>query len=102
MLTIITKLLKHDLEPNIMTPHNVLDLELGHAHVFNPDFRNILSVLAGGRLRLLLRFGTGAHHLTRSENQSCCFGIADSHDCRGKSFWFILDVLTVVGYCFQI
>ena len=68
MLPIITKLLQHNLKAHIMTPHNILDLKLSHLHVFIPNFRNILSVLAGGGLRLLLGFGTSANHLARRED----------------------------------
>ena len=77
-----------------MRAHNVLNLEVSEFDVFVPNLLELLRVSKCCSLAVLLRFGSCADHLPRCEDQSCSFGISNTHDSRCKSFRFILYIPT--------
>jgi hypothetical protein len=89
------KRFKLNFEAHVMRANNVLDGEIRQVDVGVSNFLELLCVVLGGGLRFLLGFGSSADHFARLENEGSRFWLSDSHDCRGKTFWLVLDILSI-------
>jgi hypothetical protein len=76
--------LQADGEFDITGTDDVLDLEVRELGV-ETEFLDDTSVLAGSKLGVILRLGTGDDHLARGEDQSGGLGLTDTHDDGGKT-----------------
>lgn len=82
-----------DRELDVAGSDNVLDLEVGELGV-ETKLLDDTSVLARGKLRIILRLGTSHNHLARSEDQSSGFWVANTHDNSGETLGVVLFALS--------
>jgi hypothetical protein len=76
--------LETDRELDVAAADDVLDLEVRELGV-ETELLDDTSVLAGSKLGVILRLGTGDDHLARGEDQSGGLGLTDTHDDGGKT-----------------
>lgn len=76
--------LQTDGEFDIAGADDVLDLEVRELGV-KAELLDDTGVLAGCKLGVILRLGTGNDHLARGEDQSGGLGLTDTHDDGGKT-----------------
>lgn len=62
----------------------VLDLEVRELGV-EAELLDDTRILAAGKLRVILRLGTGDDHLARGKDQGGRLGLADTHDNSGET-----------------
>lgn len=78
------KTLQTDWELDVARADNVLNLEVGELGI-EPELLNDTSVLARGKLAVVLRLGAGNDHLARGEDQCSGLWITDAHDDSRKA-----------------
>lgn len=76
--------LKTDRELDVARADNVLDLEVGELGV-ETELLDDTGVFARGKLRVILRLGTGDNHLARCEDKGGSLGFTDTHDNGGET-----------------
>lgn len=89
------KRFQFNLETHVMRTNNVLNRKVRQVDGGVSNFLELLCVVLGGGLRFLLGFGSSADHFARLENEGSRFWLSDSHDCRSKTFWLVLDILSI-------
>lgn len=71
-------------ELDVATTDDVLDLEVAELRI-EAKLLYDTSVLARGKLRVVLRLGTGHNHLARGKDKSCGLRLANTHDDGGET-----------------
>lgn len=79
-----SKAFETDRELDVTRADNVLDLEVGELCV-EAELLDDTSVLARGKLAVILGLGTGDDHLARGEDQGGRLGLTDTHDDGGET-----------------
>lgn len=74
-------------ELDIARADNVLDLEVRELGI-EAKLLDDTGVLAGRKLRIILRLGTGDDHLARSEDQGSGLGLTNTHDDGSETLRF--------------
>lgn len=78
------KTLQTDWELDVARADNVLDFEVGELGI-EPELLDDTSVLARGKLAVVLRLGAGNNHLARGENQCSGLWLTDAHNNSRKA-----------------
>jgi hypothetical protein len=82
----VGKALETNRELNIAAAHDVLNFKFGELRVEAKLLDNA-RVLARRQARIIFAFRAGDDHLSRSEDQRGCFGVANPHDDCSKALW---------------
>lgn len=90
-----------DRELDVARANNVLNLEVRKLRV-EAKLLDDTSVLAAGKLAVILGLGTSDDHLARGEDQGGRLGLTDTHDDGGKTLWVVFGITGVQGDGLQI
>ena len=85
-----------------MGRHYVLDLKLTQLDLLIANLSKLLGICLGSQATVILRLGSGADHLARSEDQRCRLGVSYPHNSRCKSLWLILDIPSIHTNLIQV
>lgn len=84
-----SKAFKSDGKLDIARSHNVLDLEVGELGI-ESELLNDTSILARGKLGVVLRFGASYNHLSAGEDESRGLRLTDTHDDSRETLGIVL------------
>lgn len=75
-------------ELDVARADNVLDLEIRKLGV-EAELLDDTRIFSRGQLRIVLGLGTSNNHLAGSEDESCCLGLADTHDDGSETLYAV-------------
>jgi hypothetical protein len=88
-------------ELDVTRSDDVLNLEIRELGI-KAKLLNDASVLAGSKLRIILRLGTSDDHFARSKDERSSLGFTNTHDDGGETLGVVLCVAGVQGNRLEI